>query len=73
MNIPYQPNFQNFEAAAAGTDFDNMSDADLQKLINAAHKEKTGRTGNIRQSAPPPSPGYRNLDDELAKLGVNNG
>ena len=72
MNIPYQPNFQYVQGAAPATDFDNMSDADLQKLINAAHKAKTGRSGNLQQAAPHPSSGYRNLDAELASLGVKN-
>lgn len=73
MNIPYQPNFQNLQGAAEGTDFDNMSDEDLQRLINDSHKAKTGRSGNIRPVPSPPPSGYRNLDAELAKLGVNNG
>lgn len=73
MNIPYQPNFQNLQGAAAGTDFDNMSDDELRKLINASHKAKTGRSGNIQQIAPPPPTGYRNLDAELAVLEAKNG
>jgi hypothetical protein len=53
MNNPFQPQFQNINGAAAGTDYDNMSEEELTKLINAAHKAKTGRDGRV---APAPAP-----------------
>lgn len=70
MNNPFQPNFQNLQGAAPATDFDNMSDADLQKLINAAHQVKTGKPGQLRSAPPPPAKKVVDLD---ALLGGGNG
>lgn len=52
-----QPNFSlgNDTAGLPSTDFDNMSEEELQRLINAAHQLKTGRQGKIH-TTPPPAP-----------------
>jgi hypothetical protein len=64
-------NQPNFHIAAGGnipvTDYDNLSQADLDKLINDAHRLKTGRAGRL-VAAPPPAPkGYVDLDAILGK------
>lgn len=69
MPQPVQPNFtvKQDTAAIPGTEYDNLSPEDLAKLINAAHKEKTGRSGQVapRIYTPPPS----NYIDYDAKFG----
>ena len=55
--MPAQPN--NFHvgdttAAIPGSEYDNLPEDDLVALIRAAHKLRTGRAGNIRQTPPPP-------------------
>jgi hypothetical protein len=44
-----QPNFNVAadQAAIPGSGYDNLSDADLQKLINETHRIKTGHSGSI--------------------------
>ena len=57
MNIPRQPNFniaQDTNAIPA-SEFDNLSDEDLAKLIAESHKLKTGRSLSL-PSTPPPQP-----------------
>ena len=57
MNTPRQPNFNVAKDTAAipGTDFDNMSDEELEQLIAASHKLKTGKPLNLPKT-PPPTP-----------------
>jgi hypothetical protein len=45
--IPQQPNFNVGVNRVPGTEYDNLSSEELAKLINAAHKAKTGRQGNV--------------------------
>lgn len=71
MNTPFQPNFQNIQGRAPGTEFDNLSEDELLKLINAAHKVKTGRSGSLYQTAPPQQSRVVDLDAILEK--VKNG
>jgi hypothetical protein len=59
-----QPNFQ-LGAQAAGvisTDYDNMSQEDLDKLINDTIRVKTGRPGRYNTAPLPPSKRYVDLD-----------
>ena len=42
-------------AALPGSEFDELPEEELIAAIKAAHKLKTGRSGNIRQT-PPPQP-----------------
>jgi len=55
--MPVQPrNFHVGESQALpGSEYDNMPEEELVKLIRASHQLKTGRSGNIRQT-PPPTP-----------------
>ena len=62
MQNPSQPSFQNINGAAPATDFDNMSEADLTKLINEAHRAKTGRAGRLAPAAPPQAKRIVDLD-----------
>lgn len=62
MNNPFQPNFNTVNGAVPATDFDNMSEADLLRLINDAHKAKTGRSGRLAPGAPPPAKRVVDLD-----------
>ncbi len=62
MNNPFQPGFHNISGAAPGTDFDNMSEADLTKLINDAHRLKTGRSGRLAPAPPPQAKKIVDLD-----------
>ena len=64
-----QPNFSTNLNAIPATDFDNMSQEDLDKLINASHQVKTGRTGRV-SSAPPVIP-KRVVDLESILGGLN--
>lgn len=67
----YQPNFQvntSTDARILGTEFDNMSEADLQRLINAAHQVKTGRPGNLSSAPPPVAKRVVNLEHILGGL-----
>jgi hypothetical protein len=41
-------------AALPGSQYDNLPEDELIAIIKAAHKLKTGRTGNIHQTPPPP-------------------
>ena len=67
MNQPYQPNFVSLDGALPGSDFDNMSSEDLDRLINAAHQSKTGRSGRLAPSAPPPPTRVVDLDARIAR------
>jgi hypothetical protein len=50
-----QPNFSVGDAAALpGSEYDNLPPDELAALIRASHQLKTGRTGNLRQTPPPP-------------------
>ena len=60
--MPNQPNFTVKSNAIPGTDYDNLSNEDLQKLINAAHKAKTGREGHVRPVVPPPQKQHVDID-----------
>lgn len=53
--MPAQPsNFHVGDAAALpGSQFDELPEDELIAAIKAAHKLKTGRAGNIRQTPPP--------------------
>jgi hypothetical protein len=65
-----QPTFyNNINGAVPGTDYDNMSPEELDQLINAAHKLKTGRSGQLTPAAPPPPKRHVDLD---AILGGSN-
>jgi len=57
-----QPNFANIEGAAPGSNFDNLSEDELLKLINQAHQVKTGRSGRLYSVPPPPPKRVVNLD-----------
>ena len=50
-----QPNFTTTQNAIPATDFDNMPADELQRLINEAHRLKTGRSGRVH-TTPPPAP-----------------
>jgi hypothetical protein len=50
-----QPNFSTNLNAIPSTEYDKLSPEDLDKLINAAHQVRTGRTGRV-SSAPPVAP-----------------
>jgi hypothetical protein len=64
-----QPRNQLVEGnAIASTDYDNLSPAELQRLINEAHRIRTGRTGNVHSSAPPPQKQVVNLERFLGGL-----
>ena len=52
------------------TDFDNMSEEDLTRLINAAHRAKTGRQGRVAPARPPKAERIVDLDKILE---ANNG
>ena len=68
MSHPQQPNFNvgPDTAAIKTTDYDNMSSEDLAKLINAAHKIRTGHSGNVSSTHPTPQPKkYVDLDQYL--------
>jgi hypothetical protein len=41
-------------AALPGSQYDDLPEDELIAAIKAAHKLKTGRAGNIRQTSPPP-------------------
>ena len=69
-SIPSQPTFYtNLPGGVPGTEYDNLSPEELDKLINAAHKLKTGRAGNL--SPTPPLPPKRHVDLD-AILGAQN-
>jgi hypothetical protein len=66
-----QPNFRtNFNAIPA-TDYDRMSNAEIQNLINQAHQIKTGRMGRVSAAPPPPPKGYVDLDGLIKRYGGN--
>lgn len=64
-----QPNFSTKENAIKATDYDRMSDAEIQNLINQAHQVKTGRLGRVSSAPPPPSKGYVDLDRIIEQYG----
>ena len=59
-----QPNFniKADTAALPGTDFDSMSDEQLNALINQSHQLKTGRLGRVSTAPPPPQKRHVDLD-----------
>lgn len=64
-----QPNFEvGNNQALPSTDFDNLSGEELQRLINSAHKLKTGRSGAIRSTPPPVEKRVVNLEHILGGL-----
>ena len=66
MSHPQQPNFTTNQNAIPSTDYDNMSSEDLAKLINAAHKIRTGHSGNVSSTHPTPqAKKYVDLDQYL--------
>jgi hypothetical protein len=70
MQNPFQPGFQNIIGAAPGTDFDNMSEEELTRLINQAHRVKTGRDGRVAPAAPPKPTRIVDLDRILESNNV---
>jgi hypothetical protein len=67
-----QPNLSNVKqgtAAIAGSQYDNMSDEDLQALINAAHKVKTGRQGRVGPIVEPPRKQHVDIDALIKQYG----
>jgi hypothetical protein len=67
MQNPFQPNFQTLSGAAAASDYDNMSEEELTKLINAAHRVKTGRFGRMAPAVAPKAERIVDLDALLEK------
>jgi hypothetical protein len=69
--MPQQPNFTVKSNAIQASEYDNLSNEDLQKLINAAHKAKTGREGHVRPVVAPPQKQHVDIDRliELSKAG----
>ena len=65
MNNPFQPQFQNISGAASSSEYDSLSEEDLTKLINAAHRVKTGRQGSLAPAQPPKSVRVVDLDAML--------
>ena len=55
-------------AAIAGSEYDNLSEEDLVKLIRQSHKLKTGREGSIQPSRPVMSKPVVNLENILGGL-----
>ena len=64
-----QPNFSVNSNSIPATDYDRMSDAQIQQLINQAHQVKTGRMGRVSAAPPPPSKGYVDLDRLIEQYG----
>jgi hypothetical protein len=64
-----QPNFSVKSNAIQATEYDNMSEEDLLRLINQAHQVKTGRMGRVSAAPPPPSKGYVDLDQIIKQYG----
>ena len=65
----FQPNFHtNIGNAVPGTDYDNLSPEELAKLINEAHKLKTGHSGRLAPSPPPPAKRHADLSSVLGGL-----
>jgi hypothetical protein len=68
--VPAQPN--NFHvgdaAALPGSQFDDLPEEELIAAIRAAHKLKTGRAGNLRQTPPPPPKRVVDLSNILGGL-----
>jgi len=55
-------------AALPGSEFDNLPEEDLVALIKSAHKLKTGRAGNLKQTPPPPPKRVIDLSSILGGL-----
>ena len=67
-----QPNLNNVKANTAaipGSEYDSLSDADLQQLINAAHKAKTGRQGRVGPIVEPPAKHHVDIDALIKQYG----
>jgi len=64
-----QPNFSVNSNSIPATDFDRMSDAQIQQLINQAHQVKTGRMGRVSAAPPPPQKGYVDIDNLIERYG----
>jgi hypothetical protein len=64
-----QPNFSTKDNAIPATDYDRMSDAEIQNLINQAHQVKTGRMGRVSAAPPPPQKGYVDIDGLIKRYG----
>lgn len=58
--MPLTPNPQNITGGVPATDFDNLSNEDILKLINAARQTKGGHS--ISGQAPPPAKRHVDLD-----------
>ena len=68
-SIPSQPNFYtNLQGGVPGTDYDNLSPEELDKLINTAHKLKTGRSGSLTPAPLPPPKRHADLTSILGGL-----
>ena len=55
-------------AALPGSEYDNLPEAELIALIAASHKIRTGRAGNLHQTAPPPQKRVVDLSGILGGL-----
>lgn len=55
--------------ALPGSEYDNLSDADLQALINASHKAKTGRQGRVGPIVEPPAKHHVDIDALIKQYG----
>jgi len=64
-----QPNFSVKSNAIPATDYDKMSDAEIERLINSAHQVKTGRMGRITTAPPPTQKRYVDLDRVIERYG----
>ncbi len=64
-----QPNFANLEGAAPGSEYDNLSNEELQRLINQAYKAKTGKQGQIRSAPTPVEKRHVDIDAIIRRYG----
>lgn len=67
-----QPNFNVAadQAAIPGSGYDNLSDEDLQRLINETHRVKTGHSGRVAPVARPQPGRYLDVDEMMKRHGL---
>jgi hypothetical protein len=66
-----QPNFITKANAIPGTEYDNLSDEELTKLLNETGRFLNKKPGNFSPSKPPQGPNIVNLDHVFGGLNVN--
>ena len=64
-----QPNFSVNANALPSTDFDNLSDEQINQLLNQAAAYK-GKSGGFSSAPPPVAPRYTDLDAILKAKGL---